>query len=225
MANGNNAIAASARASSIVPAALCRWPSLIPSVARVGRKVLTPARDEELRGLRRELDHPWPRTGYMRRWSKGYCRSMRPSKNVYVTNKRDDKKFLIAMAGLRLTRGFLPVKPSAAAHRALRIKGSYAALARAVAQSKKGAPDGVPNFCIESVSRPGLEPGTCGLTVYRGPPLFQRLGSKSVPQLAPIRRRQNLYWRGTLWNCGTQSAFFKTSVFARPAVVNRELRG
>ena len=54
--------------------------------------------------------------------------------------------------------------------------------------------------------RPGLEPGTSGLTVYRGPPLFQRLRRKSVPQLSQIRRRQSLYWRGTFWNCGTQSS-------------------
>src|SRR4249919_3605834 len=52
------------------------------------------------------------------------------------------------------------------------------------------------NVLIDLAPRPGLEPGTCGLTVYREPPLFQRVRRKSVPQLAQIRRSQSLYWRG-----------------------------
>jgi len=33
------------------------------------------------------------------------------------------------------------------------------------------------------------------VTVHRGPPLFQRLKRKFVPQLAQTRRRETLYWR------------------------------
>jgi len=41
------------------------------------------------------------------------------------------------------------------------------------------------------------------VTVHRGPPLFQRLKRKFVPQLAQTRRRETLYWRGVHRNCGT----------------------
>jgi hypothetical protein len=50
--------------------------------------------------------------------------------------------------------------------------------------------------------RPGLEPGTCGLTVCRTVTLDHVLSLNSAPQLSQIRWPQAQYWRGVRQNCG-----------------------